>query len=83
MRRRKGDVIINPWVSKEYQGDLNPCYATVYIGNGKCVDYRGRTHAWIGLNDEHQEREYRTVGHIDMNLKEKLLEILASERKEE
>lgn len=83
MRRRKGDVIINPWVSKEYQGDLNPCYATVYIGNGECIDYRGIKHKWCGLNDKNPEREYRTVGHIDLNLKEKLLEILESERKEE
>lgn len=76
MRRRKGDVIINPWVSKEYCGDLNPCYATVYIGNGKCIDYRGRTHAWGGLNDKNPEREYKTVGHIDMDLKDKIIKIL-------
>ena len=83
MRRGKGDVIINPWVSREYNGDLNPCYATIYIGNGKCVDYKGRKHAWIGLNDEHPEREYKTVGHIDINLKQMILDVLDGARKEE
>lgn len=82
MNRKKGDVIINPWVSKEYCGDLNPCYATVYIGNGTCIDYRGERHKWCGLNDKNPEREYVTIGHIDFNLKEKILEVLA-ERKEE
>lgn len=76
MNRKKGDLIINPWVSKEYCGDLNPCYATVYIGNGTCIDYLGRKHKWVGLNDKNPEREYKTVGHIDMNLKERILEIL-------
>lgn len=76
MRRRKGDVIINPWVSKELWGDLNPCYATMYIGNGKCIDYRGVKHEWCGLNDDHPEREYRTVGYIDINLKDMILKVL-------
>lgn len=78
---RKGDIVINPWVPKEYCGDLNPCYATVYIGNGECIDYRGKKHKWVGLNDRNSEREYVTIGHIDMNLKEKILEVL-SEGKE-
>lgn len=76
MRRHKGDVIINPWVSRDYNGDLNPCYATIYIGDGKCVDYRGRRHAWIGLNDKIPEREYKTVGHIDIDLKGMILSVL-------
>lgn len=76
MRRRKGDVIINPWVSRDYNGDLNPCYATIYIGDGKCIDYRGVRHAWIGLNDENPEREYKTVGHIDIDLKGMILNVL-------
>lgn len=76
MRRKKGDVVINPWVSKEYCGDLNPCYATVYIGNGECIDYLGQKHSWVGLNDG-TGREYKTVGHIDLNLKDKILEVLA------
>ena len=76
-RRHKGDIIINPWVSKDYCGDLNPCYATMYIGNGKCVDYLGRTHAWGGLNDKNPEREYKTVGHIDINLKNMIMDVLA------
>lgn len=77
MSRHKGDIIINPWVSKEYCGDLNPCYATMYIGNGKCVDYRGVTHRWYGLNDKNHEREYKTVGHIDINLKAMIIDVLA------
>jgi len=77
MGRRKGDIIINPWVSKDYCGDLNPCYATMYIGDGTCIDYRGRKHNWIGLNDENPEREYKTVGHIDINLKEMIMDVLA------
>lgn len=76
MRRRKGDVIINPWVSKEYCGDLNPCYATVYVGDGKCIDYLGRKHAWYGLNDKNPEWEYKTVGHIDFDLKQEIINVL-------
>lgn len=85
MTRRKGDVIINPWVSAEYCGDLNPCYATIYIGNGECLDYLGIKHKCGGLNDKNPEREYITIGHIDMNLKEKILQILidTAERKEQ
>ncbi len=75
--RKKGYVIINPWVSREYNGDLNPCYATIYIGNGKCVDYRGVTHAWVGLNDKNPEREYKTIGHIDIDLKRMISEVIA------
>ena len=82
MNRKIGDVIINPWVSKDYCGDLNPCYATVYIGNGVCIDYKGHKHRWLGLNAKKPEREYITVGHIDLSLKGKILAILA-ERKEE
>lgn len=76
MSRRKGDVIVNPWVNREYNGDLNPCYATIYIGNGKCVDYRGVTHAWGGLNDKNPEREYKTIGHIDIDLKSMISEVI-------
>ena len=76
MRRRKGDVIINPWVSREYNGDLNPCYATIYIGDGRCLDYRGEVHEWGGLNSKNPEREYKTIGHIDTDLKRMLLEVL-------
>lgn len=76
MRRRKGSVIINPWVSKEYYGDLNPCYATIYIGNGTCIDYHGRCHKWVGLNDDNPEREYKVVGYIDINLKDMILKVL-------
>lgn len=76
MRRRRGDIIINPWVSKEYCGDLNPCYATMYIGDGRCIDYRGRKHAWIGLNDDNPEREYKTIGHVDINLKQLIMDAI-------
>ena len=76
MRRRRGDIIINPWVSKEFDGYLNPCYATIYIGDGICIDYRGRKHAWIGLNDDNPEREYKTIGHVDINLKQLIMDAI-------
>ena len=46
MNFKVGDIIVNPWVSKIYQGKLNPIYATVYIGNGSTIDYLGRQHKW-------------------------------------
>ena len=83
MRRQKGDIIINPWVSKVYNGDLNPCYATIYVGNGECMDYRGERHRWVGLNDENSERNYRTAGHIDLNLKDMIIAVLEADMKGE
>lgn len=77
MNRRKGDVIVNPWVSKELDGVLNPCYATIYVGDGICVDYRGKRHAWVGLNDKNHEKEYKTIGHIDIDLKSMISEVIA------
>lgn len=76
MSRHKGDIIINPWVSRMYNGKLNPNYATIYIGNGTCIDYNWRKVKWCGFNDANPEREYKTVGHIDIDLKAMIENVL-------
>lgn len=61
-----GDIIINPWVSKEYDGKLNPMYATIYIGDNRSIDYKGRVHRWADkVCKELNEREWKIVGHCN------------------
>ena len=55
---KRGDIIVNPYVSKEFDGHLNPNYATIYIGNNKTVDYRGRICSWASKVDEWQVIEH-------------------------
>ena len=62
-----GDIIINPYVSKEYDGKLNPMYATIYIGDNRSVDYKGRVHRWADkVYKEGNEREWKVVGHCNL-----------------
>ena len=62
-----GDIIINPWVSKEYDGKLNPMYATIYIGDNRSVDYKGRVHRWADIvYKEGNEREWKVAGHCNL-----------------
>lgn len=67
-----GDVVINPWVSKEINGKLNPNYATIYLGNGKFVDCNGRIVEWcldtkVNQYDANEpEREWRVIGNVNL-----------------
>ena len=67
-----GDVVVNPWVSKEFNGKLNANFATIYLGNGKFVDINGRIVNWsldtkVNYYDDNElEREWRVIGHIDI-----------------
>ena len=86
---KKGDVVINPWVSKTFNGYLNPMYATIYIGNNMSVDYRGRKHKWGDRisKPEKCEREWKVIGHVDIDLFKMISDIVneenLAERKEE
>ena len=64
---RRGDIVINPWVSKEYNGKLNPMYATIYDRNNTTIDYLGRRHTWCDnlSKPETWEREWRVIGNFD------------------
>ena len=76
MRRQKGDfIILKEYCGDPYQQREMCCYATEY-------DYRGRTPAWVWLNDKTTAREYKKVGHIDLNSKDKILEVLEGMDKE-
>ncbi len=74
---KKGDIIINPWVSKYCNGllcgdTLNPNYATIYLGNKKVLDYNGhikefRFSTKVNKNDpDEKEREWKVIGHVDI-----------------
>ena len=62
-----GDIIVNPWVSVEYNGCINPMYATVYIGNNTSIDYKGRTHKWSPPKGRWEDKEkWKVIGHYDI-----------------
>lgn len=67
---RRGDIIVNPWVSVDYCGELNPMYATIYLGNNYSLDYKGRKHTWVDKvykeNAEHR-CPWKVIGHIDLD----------------
>ena len=67
---RRGDIIVNPWVSVDYCGELNPMYATIYLGNNFSLDYKGRKHRWADKvykeNAEHR-CPWKVIGHIDLD----------------
>lgn len=61
-----GDIIVNPWVSRDFNGKLNPMYATIYIGNNRSIDYKGRVHAWVDkVYRDDLERKWEIIGHCD------------------
>lgn len=67
---RVGDIIVNPWVAKEFDGRLNPNYATIYIGNNESIDYRGRKCRWaekVYEEDPDTLRPWEVIGHIDIS----------------
>jgi len=72
-----GDIVVNPYVSKEFDGKLNPNYATIYIGNNETIDYNGRKCKWadkIYRTDIKSQREWKVIGHVDLKSYLKQLE---------
>lgn len=66
---RRGDIVVNPWVSKEYNGKLNPLYATIYLDGNCSLDYMGRQHYWghpIYKINEKEQTPWEIIGHIDL-----------------
>lgn len=62
-----GDIIVNPWVDKEFDGRLNRMYATIYLGNNESLDYTGEKHKWCDkVYQENPERHtpWKIIGHI-------------------
>lgn len=67
---KRGDIIVNPWVSVECFGELNPMYATIYLGNNYSLDYKGRKHIWVNkVYKENAEYQcpWKVIGHIDID----------------
>ena len=67
---KRGDIIVNPWVSKEYYGELNANYATIYLGDNDSLDYRGRIHTWadkVYKDDPVKHCPWKIIGHIDLD----------------
>ena len=68
---KRGDIIVNPWVSRDYDGRLNPMYATIYLGNNYSLDYKGRKHTWVDKvykENEKQKTPWRVIGHVDIDM---------------
>ena len=66
---RKGDIVVNPWVSTYFNGELNPNYATIYLGDNKSLDYKGRVCEWadkIYKDNPKRETPWKVIGHIDL-----------------
>ena len=66
---RKGDIVVNPWVSTYFNGELNPNYATIYLGDNKSLDYNGRVCEWadkIYKDNPERETPWKVIGHIDL-----------------
>lgn len=66
---RRGDIIVNPWVSRYFDGDLNPNYATIYLGNNESLDYTGKVCRWaVKVYKDNPDREtpWKVIGHIDL-----------------
>ena len=66
---RKGDIVVNPWVSTYFNGELNPNYATIYLGDNKSLDYTGRVCEWadkIYKDNPERETPWKVIGHIDL-----------------
>lgn len=64
-----GDIVINPWVSEQYNGILNPMFATIYLGNNISLDYRGDKHTWgdpIYKDNPKRKTPWKVIGHIDI-----------------
>ena len=69
-KMRRGDIIINPWVSAYYSEELNAMYATIYLGDNYSLDYKGRKHKWADkVYKDNPERRcpWRVIGHIEID----------------
>lgn len=67
---KRGDIIVNPWVSLNYFDELNPLYATIYLGNNYSLDYKGRKHNWadkVYKKNEEKRTPWRVIGHVDID----------------
>ena len=67
---RRGDIIVNPWVSRDYFGSLNPMYATIYLGDNYSLDYKGRKHTWadkVYKENKDKKTPWRVIGHVDID----------------
>ena len=65
---RRGDIIVNPYVPKMYNGKLNPMYATIYLGGNESLDYLGRKHPWA--EKVYKNDKWKVIGHVDFRLYE-------------
>lgn len=66
---RRGDIIVNPWVSRYFNGELNPNYATIYLGDNKSLDYTGKVCEWaVKVYKDNPDRmtPWKVIGHIDL-----------------
>ena len=66
---RKGDIVVNPWVSTYFNGELNPNYATIYLGDNKTLDYEGKVCEWadkIYKDNPERKTPWKVIGHIDL-----------------
>ena len=66
---RKGDIIVNPWVSRYFNGELNPNYATIYLGDNKSLDYTGKVCGWadkVYKDNTDRMTPWKVIGHIDL-----------------
>lgn len=66
---RRGDIIVNPWVSRYFNGELNPNYATIYLGDNKSLDYTGKVCGWADkVYKDNPERmtPWKVIGHINL-----------------
>ncbi len=66
---KEGDIIVNPWVPKYFNGRLNPNYATIYIGENYGIDYNGLKCAWadkVYMQNEEAKTPWKVIGHIDI-----------------
>ena len=64
---RIGDIVVNPWVSTYFNGELNPNYATIYLGDNKGLDYNGRVCKWadkIYKDNPQKNTPWKVIGHI-------------------
>lgn len=85
---RRGDIIVNPWVSVDYCGELNLMYATIYLGNNYSLDYKGRKHTWADKVYKGNAKKlcpWKVIGHIDIDsiLEMAIREAVQTERREE
>lgn len=66
---RIGDIVVNPWVSTYFNGKLNPNYATIYLGDNKSLDYKGRVCKWVDKiykDNPQKNTPWKVIGHIDL-----------------